>query len=296
MLWGAGKEWGQSYAAPVPATVHGKRRVFVFAGGESDPPTGGLMCIDPANGRVDFTFPWRGRQRESVNGSAPLVFDGDKVFVSECYGSGRRVVQVAPDLASCKQVWSNREFGTHFMTAILKDGFLYGVDGHGPRDAFLACVDAATGEEQWREQPTWREAIKGDAGAEARQTALGTYRAWLMPVGDGRVLCLGEYGHLLWVDLSPAGYKQVGRTRLFLASETWTPPVLSRGLLYVCQNTETSRPARARGCCATTCGGRNERRASVVNQRRTSSRGRPPVRWFRVHAASSTHGRDAMPR
>jgi hypothetical protein len=90
MLWGAGKEWGQSYAAPVPATVHGKRRVFVFAGGESDPPTGGLMCIDPANGRVDFTFPWRGRQRESVNGSAPLVFDGDKVFVSECYGLGRR--------------------------------------------------------------------------------------------------------------------------------------------------------------------------------------------------------------
>jgi hypothetical protein len=33
-----------------------KRRVFVFAGGESDPPAGGLMCIDPATGRVDFSF------------------------------------------------------------------------------------------------------------------------------------------------------------------------------------------------------------------------------------------------
>ena len=56
-VWRAGKEWGPSYASPVPAVVHGKRRVFVFAGGESSPPTGGLLSIDPANGRVDFSFP-----------------------------------------------------------------------------------------------------------------------------------------------------------------------------------------------------------------------------------------------
>ncbi len=32
-VWRAGREWGPSYASPVPATMHGKRRVFVFAGG-----------------------------------------------------------------------------------------------------------------------------------------------------------------------------------------------------------------------------------------------------------------------
>ena len=32
------QEWGPSYASPIPATMHGKRRVFVFAGGESEPP------------------------------------------------------------------------------------------------------------------------------------------------------------------------------------------------------------------------------------------------------------------
>src|SRR5688500_7898802 len=40
-MWRAGKEWGPSYASPVPAVVHGKRRIFVFAGGESTPPAGG---------------------------------------------------------------------------------------------------------------------------------------------------------------------------------------------------------------------------------------------------------------
>ena len=29
--WRAGAEWGPSYASPVPAVMHGKRRVFVFA-------------------------------------------------------------------------------------------------------------------------------------------------------------------------------------------------------------------------------------------------------------------------
>ena len=41
--WRAGKEWGPTYASPVPAVVYEKRRVFVFAGGESNPPTGGPL-------------------------------------------------------------------------------------------------------------------------------------------------------------------------------------------------------------------------------------------------------------
>ena len=90
-VWRAGKEWGPSYASPVPAVVHGKRRVFVFAGGESSPPSGGLMSIDPSTGRVDFAFPWRSRSYESVNASCPVVFD-NKVFVSASYRTGGALV------------------------------------------------------------------------------------------------------------------------------------------------------------------------------------------------------------
>lgn len=240
LLWGAGGEWGPSYAAPVPATLHGRRRVLVFAGGESNPPTGGLLCVDPATGKVDFTFPWRGDRRESVNASAPLVLDNDKVFISECYGAGGALLQVNPD-GTAKEVWTNESFGTHFMTAVRKDGHLYGVDGHGPHDAFLVCVELATGKEVWRMQPEWEQTVEGRAGP--RRLRMGTYRAWLMPVG-GRFLCLGEFGHLLWADLMPGGFKPLDRAELFLAGETWTPPVLSRGLLYVCQNTATSDAAR----------------------------------------------------
>src|SRR5436190_21790266 len=67
LVWGAGDQWGASYASPIPATVQGRRRIFVFAGGESRPPSGGLLSIDPQNGSIDFAFPWRSKSYESVN-------------------------------------------------------------------------------------------------------------------------------------------------------------------------------------------------------------------------------------
>lgn len=234
-VWSAGDQWGPSYASPVPATIHGRPRVLVFAGGESRPPTGGLMCIDPESGKVDFSFPWRGNRRESVNASSPLVL-GNQVFISECYGAGGTLLDIDGSFRPT-QLWTNPNFGTHFMTAIRLGDYLYGVDGHGPQDAFLVCVELKTGKEVWRTQPEWHETIGRDAGAH--EITMGTYRCWLMPA-DGGVLCLGEFGHLLWLDLTPKACKLLARADLFSAPETWTPPVLSRGLLYVCQNARDS--------------------------------------------------------
>ena len=230
-LWGAGERWGPSYAAPVPAVLGGRRYLLTFAGGESDPATGGLVVVDPERRAVAAEFPWRGTRYESVNASAPLAL-GDRVFVSECYGAGGVMLRWDP-AGGLAPVWTNRDFGTHFMTAVAEDGCLYGVDGHGPGDAWLCCVDAATGQTRWRVQPKWEETLATKDGPRTRTT--GTFRCWLLRV-EGRALCLGEYGHLLWLDLNPDGYRELSRARLFVANDTWTPPVLSRGLLYINQN------------------------------------------------------------
>jgi outer membrane protein assembly factor BamB len=244
-VWRAGKEWGPSYASPVPAVVHGRRRVFVFAGGESNPPSGGLMSIDPSTGRVDFAFPWRSRSYESVNASCPVVFE-NKVFVSASYRTGGALVEIRPDF-SHRQMWTTQEFGLHFNTPVHKNGYLYGFDGRNEPDASLACVDAASGKVVWRETPEWTETI--EVRGQRQQQLVGTYRGSLLAV-DGHFLCLGELGHLLWMDLTPKGYKEVSRTRLFAAHESWGLPVLSRGLLYVAQNArDTLTGARPRLLC-----------------------------------------------
>ena len=231
-IWRVGSEWGSSYASPVPALVHGQRRVFVFAGGESTPPTGGLMSIDPAAGTVDFVMPWRSRMYESVNASCPVVFD-NKVFISASYRTGSALVEVLPDFSHCV-LWTTPEFGLHFNTAIHRDGYLYGFDGRNQGDASLACVDVATGDVVWREVPQWTETFELEG--RQHQQIMGTARGSLL-AADGQFLCLGELGHLLWMELTPEGYTEVSRGWLMAARESWTLPVISRGLLYVAQNT-----------------------------------------------------------
>jgi outer membrane protein assembly factor BamB len=230
-VWRAGRDWGPSYASPVPATIHRQRRVLVFAGGESMPPTGGLLSIDPSNGRVDFAFPWRSKTYESVSAACPVVFE-NQVFISASYRAGGTLLEIRPDF-TCRQVWSAPDFALHFNTPIYKDGCLYGFDGRNEPDASLACVDASTGKTLWRQAPEWVET--SDIGGRSQRQTVGTYRGCLLAV-DGQFLCLGELGHLLWMDLTPKGYREIARARLFTARETWTLPVLSRGLLYVVQN------------------------------------------------------------
>lgn len=234
-LWRAGNDWGPSYASPIPATVHGKRRVFLFAGGESQPPTGGLLMLDPATGAIDATFPWRSRSYESVNASCPVISD-NQVFISASYRTGGAMLAITPDL-KLKPLWTTPGFGLHFNTPIWHNGHLFGFDGRNEPDASLACLNAATGKVVWRHNPEWKESING------REQLLSTYRGNLLHV-DGRFLALGELGHLLWMDLAPSGYKESSRAWLFAARETWSPPVLSRGLLYIVQHTRDALHAK----------------------------------------------------
>ncbi|MCC6392208.1 MAG: PQQ-like beta-propeller repeat protein [Bryobacterales bacterium] len=231
MVWGAGKEWGPSYASPVPAVVHGKRRVFVFAGGESRPPAGGLIMLDPKNGAIDFTFPWRSKSYESVNAASPVA-TGNQVFISASYKTGGALLNVLPDGKS-SVAWTSNEIGTHFNTAVYRDGYLYAFDGRNEPDASLVCVEWKTGKVMWRVNPEWEQTLTFNG--ESRKQTLGTFRGTLL-WADGHFLCLGELGYLLWLDLTPKGYRQHARAWLFAARETWSLPVLSHGLLYISQH------------------------------------------------------------
>jgi lipoprotein NlpI/outer membrane protein assembly factor BamB len=235
MVWGAGQEWGAGYGSPIPATVRGERRVFVLAGGESRPPAGGLLSIDPANGQIDFTFAWRSRDYESVNASSPVAL-GDRVFVSAAYQTGGALLEM-PAAGRHSVAWVNPTFDLHFTTAVEHEGHLYGFTGRNEGDAALACVRLDTGKQMWRNVLEWNETVQ--ANGRSQEITESPLRGSLLKV-DGRFLAIGEHGHLLWLHLSPNGPTILSRASLFKARETWAPPVLSRGLLYISQNTRGS--------------------------------------------------------
>jgi outer membrane protein assembly factor BamB len=229
VVWYCGDQWGPSYASPIVGTVQGKQRVFVLTGGESRPAHGGLLMIDPKAGRIDMRFPWRSRSFESVNASSPVIV-GNQVFVSASYRAGAALLNIKPDMKH-EVAWEAKGFDLHWNTAIHKDGYLYGFAGRNEPDAALVCYELKTGKEMWREVPVWDETTStGQALGQA-----STFRGSLL-WADGHFLCLGELGHLLWLDLTPKGYKQMTRSWLFASRQTWALPVLSHGLLYVTQN------------------------------------------------------------
>ncbi|MEA3209762.1 MAG: hypothetical protein QOE70_2819 [Chthoniobacter sp.] len=235
LLWTAVHEWGASYASPVPARLHGRDCVLVFAGGESHPPTGGLLIIDAATGEVLGSASHRADIAESVSASSPVVVSAEpgqpaRVLVSESYSAGAACVEIAPDFR-IKPAWTADNFGLYWMTPIVRDGCVFGFSGQSERLAELVCHDAATGKEIWR----------NDLGG-------GFGRASLLAV-DGAVLCLGEFGDLAWLDLSAKGAAIKTRAKLFNAPETWTLPAVSRGLLYVSQNEPGAGGSRPRLIC-----------------------------------------------
>lgn len=246
MLWGVDDEWGSSYASPIVTKLHGEERLLVFAGGESDPATGGLLCIDPNSGKVYDRFFWRADMYTSVNATTPLVVPGkNRIFLTTAYPKGRPIGGVMLEFDQnwkARELWKSEKIACHWMQPILKDGHLYAIDGETERQAELVCVDAETGREVWRKDHQWEMPLEG------RNYRLGLMRASLLMV-DGRVLCLGETGSLHWLDLTPEGMKEEARAQLWLAPHTWSLPTLSRGLLFLAQHEQGQDGSMARFLC-----------------------------------------------
>jgi outer membrane protein assembly factor BamB len=228
-LWAAQHPWGSSYSSPVPARFYGRECVLAFQGGMSDPPTGGLLVIDASDGKVLSATPHRARMFPSVSISAPVV-SGNQVFVAEAYTEGGACVEIAPDFTA-KVAWRAPKFDTYIMSAVPFDGCFFGFAGQHQQNAELACYEAATGRELWRD----------DLGGRFQRGSL--LRA------DGGFLCLGENGDLAWLDLTRQGAKVRASAKLFHAPESWTLPALSGGHLFICQNEAGSNGTKPRLIC-----------------------------------------------
>ncbi len=231
LIWQADHEWNGSYASPVLTQINGEDRILAFAGGMVKPPHGGLLCLDPASGKIDSEFAWRSDNLASVNAASPVPCGENRVFITEDYGLGGVMLEYGPDFQP-RVLWSSAEFGCQFQTPIYHEGVIYGFGGNG---GLMLAFDVATGRQLWNEafyQTTirWKD----------REVPISLGHAHLIHL-DGVFLCITEDGALLTMDLSPAGYNLRSKARLFYAPETWAPPVVSGGRLFINQNELGSR-------------------------------------------------------
>ena len=230
--WIARSPWGASYSSPVAANITNKTVCLVFAGGESRPPAGGLLVIEPNGGKILSEFPWRSSKYESANAVPPIPLDNNRVFLSECYEKGGVILQFDQNFKP-KILWQEPLVNIHWMTPIQKDNLLFGIAGRHQQGAELFCLNLDTLTENWRKRVTWESEING------RNIDLELFRASMLLVDD-KFICLSELGSLVCLELNKTGWNLVSQAQLFFAPGTWTLPAISNGLLYVMQN-ETDR-------------------------------------------------------
>lgn len=242
LVWGTKHEWNASYASPVVQTLQGEPRLLVLGGGESDPAFGGLLCIDPATGELFDSFAWRAPKFESVNGSTPLFCGNDRIYISDAYEIGGVMLRLNPDL-KWEEIYRLPEFGFHWNSPLFLDGALYGFRGRNEPDAWFASYDVETGEENWREDPEWE--VQTPSGRDYR---MRYFRGSLLHA-DEKTFALGELGSLGILKLNPKELVEVDKTQLFLAQATWSPPAISRGLLYISQHERAMDGTPARLIC-----------------------------------------------
>lgn len=230
--WITKDAWGASYSSPTKTMINGKEVCLVFTGGESRPPEGGLLVIDPKDGKKLARFPWRASGYESANAVPPIPAGENRVFLSECYEKGGVMLKFDKEF-NPSVLWTDKTINVHWMTPILSGKAIYGVAGRHQQGADVFCINADSGKPYWRDRLNWTQDING------RTTRLELFRGSLLKLSD-HYLCLSEFGSLLRVKLDEKGWKIEEKSQLFFAPGTWTLPALSKGLLYVMQN-ETDR-------------------------------------------------------
>lgn len=201
-LWKATDD-AASYSSPIACSVGGKDRVAFFT-------RAGLQILDPVDGTVCFSKPFRSRLDASVNAASP-VRNGEEIFLSSSYGVGAVVLK--PLGTEWDEVWANEKSLTcHYNTPVLVDGFLYGIDGRQEGgSARLRCVEWKTGNVRWTEEKF------GCASIIAV---------------DGGLVAATERGELVRFDADTTRFRERARARV-LDGTVRAALALADGRLYV---------------------------------------------------------------
>jgi outer membrane protein assembly factor BamB len=196
--------WGSlddkaAYASPTVATVGGRRQLLVMTARRAV----GLTVDD---GRQLWEYPWVTEQ--DINAAQPIAVAANRVYISSGYGHGATVLELTAqgDGFQTRVVWANTRMKNKFNSAVLYQGYIYGLD-----EGILACVDVASGELKW----------KG-----------GRYGYGQLLLSSGHLVVLTEEGDVVLVRAAPERLQEVARFSA-LKGKTWNIPAISDGVLLV---------------------------------------------------------------
>lgn len=190
--WKSGTDHA-GYTSPTIATLCGKHQLLSVNASS-------VTAHNPSDGAILWTYGW---PKWGPRCAQPVVLEGDRVFVSAGFGVGCALLQVKADAAgkmSTAELWKNLKLKTQFSSAVVRNGFAYGLD-----EGVLACINLSTGERAWKD---------------------GRYGYGQIMMVDDVLVVQTEPGAIVLVQADASGFKELGRSSA-LNSKTWNNPAVA---------------------------------------------------------------------
>lgn len=195
--------FGASYATPRIMTAHDREWVIVLT-------QQALVSLTPDRGDVVWSIPFESSMLDGENAVTPLIY-GDLILACS-YGTGSICLRVLPD-GSHAQIWeSRRQLTSQYISPIVHQGYVYGIH----TDFSLRCIQLTTGQLLWRHK-----------GELLRSNQI---------LVNGRLIALGERGHLACFSATPDSVELISHTEqsvLDFEGHCFQAPALIQGRLLV---------------------------------------------------------------
>ncbi len=209
LAWCKGYEEA-GYASPMLARVAGVEQILNYT-------RGGVTAHNSADGSVLWHYDWTNNEKEVSSQPVAPAGKPDQVLLSVGYGKGSVLLKIgrgADGAWSATPIWESRNMKTKFTTAVVRDGYVYGLD-----DGIMQCIDLKTGKQKW----------KG-----------GRYQhGQILLAGDLILVQTEQPGSVVLVDPSPNKLIELGRIPA-LSSKTWNCPTLAGKHLLVRNDVEAA--------------------------------------------------------
>ena len=197
-LWSALTE-KLAYASPMQVTLAGVRQLLIATATR-------IVGLNPEDGALLWQIPWQVQYHNTI--AQPVLVGANRFLVSGGYGAGAMMVEIesAGSGLRARQVWKNQNLKNKFNSSVFWNGYVYGLD-----EGILTCLDAATGQRQWKD---------------------GRYGYGQLLLASGHLLVLSGEGELILVQASPQRLEERARFPA-LTGKSWNHPALADGRLLV---------------------------------------------------------------
>jgi len=192
-----------AYCSPIVATHNGVRQLINLM-------AKAIVSVDTATGKLLWTHKHVTKHDQNV--TSP-VFTNGFVCASSGHKTGARLLKIAPDSRSVKQVWFNKDLDNCHGGVLLVDGHFYGT-GCRLSPKGMVCVSAADGKTAWNHRPLSKISM--------------TY-------ADGMMYGMNDRGRVWLVKADSEGCKIVSQFNIPRKNRapTLAHPVVFNGRMYI---------------------------------------------------------------